>query len=58
LMLETAFGLKTEAQSVINAVEKTLKDGFRTIDIADADTAPEKVLKTDQMTAEVVKRIE
>ena len=34
LMLEISFDLQKEAQSIINAVEKTLQQGYRTKDIA------------------------
>jgi len=34
---------------VIKAVEKTLRDGYRTKDIADASTAHEKILGTEVM---------
>jgi 3-isopropylmalate dehydrogenase len=34
---------------VINAVEKVLKDGYRTRDIADSNTASAMILNTEQM---------
>lgn len=49
LLLDISFGLKEEADTVINAVEKTLKQGYRTKDIADASTAHEKILGTEVM---------
>ncbi len=49
LLLDISFGLKEEADTVIAAVGKTLKQGYRTRDIADADTALEKILGTDVM---------
>ncbi len=49
LMLDISFHLQEEAGVVIRAVEKTLKDGYRTKDIADADTAHEKILGTTVM---------
>src|SRR4051812_975593 len=39
LLLDISFGMKEESESVIKAVEKTLKEGYRTRDIADANTA-------------------
>jgi 3-isopropylmalate dehydrogenase len=57
LLLDISFGLKAEAEAVINAVDAVLKAGFRTRDIADANTAPENILGTDAMGAEVLKRI-
>src|SRR6187551_672221 len=38
LMLDISFGLKAESELVIKAVEQTLKQGWRTADIADAKT--------------------
>jgi 3-isopropylmalate dehydrogenase len=58
LMLDISFGLKQEAETVINAVEQTLKQGFRTADIADASTAKEKILNTSSMGNQVVKQLE
>jgi len=49
LLLDISFGLKDESEAVIKAVEKTLKDGYRTRDIADATTAHEKILGTQVM---------
>lgn len=57
LMLEISFGLKTEAQNVIAAVEKTLKQGFRTSDIADKTTLPEMLCSTDKMGEMVLKNV-
>ncbi len=49
LLLDISFGLKEEADTVIKAVEQTLKEGFRTRDIADASTPHEKILGTEVM---------
>jgi len=49
LLLDISFGLKEEADTVIKAVEQSLKDGYRTRDIADATTPFEKVLGTEVM---------
>ena len=49
LMLDISFGLKDEAMTIIKAVEKTLQEGYRTRDIADANTPHEKILGTDVM---------
>jgi 3-isopropylmalate dehydrogenase len=49
LLLDISFGLKEESDAVIKAVEKTLKEGFRTRDIADASTPHEKILGTEVM---------
>jgi len=57
LMLDISFGMKTEADNIIAAIDKTLKDGFRTGDIADRTTPAEKILGTNAMGAKVVERI-
>ena len=49
LLLDISFGLQEESDAVIKAVEKTLKEGYRTKDIADASTAHEKILGTEVM---------
>jgi 3-isopropylmalate dehydrogenase len=49
LLLDISFGLKEESETVIKAVEQTLKDGYRTRDIADATTPHEKILGTEVM---------
>jgi 3-isopropylmalate dehydrogenase len=49
LLLDISFGLKEEAETVIKAVERTLKEGYRTKDIADATTVHEKILGTEVM---------
>lgn len=55
LLLEYSFGMKKEAESVVEAVEKTLKEGYRTIDIADNNTPKEKILGTEAMGEKVIK---
>ncbi|RYE10147.1 MAG: 3-isopropylmalate dehydrogenase, partial [Sphingobacteriaceae bacterium] len=47
--LEIGFGLKEEAKTVTQAVEKTLKNGYRTSDIAITKDDVTKVLGTEQM---------
>lgn len=49
LLLDISFGLKEEADAVIKAVERVLKEGYRTRDIADANTPHEKILGTQVM---------
>lgn len=58
LMLDISFGLKEEADTVIKAVEETLKQGLRTADIADAKTNKEKILNTQKMGDQVIKQME
>ncbi len=58
LLLQISFGLTEESDCVIAAVEETLKQGFRTRDIADAATAPEKILSTARMGSHVVQQLE
>ena len=54
LMLEISFGLKEEAKRVTDAVDKTLKAGYRTGDIADSKTDKSKILGTTAMGQKVV----
>lgn len=49
LMLEISFGLKQEADAVVNAVRKTLAAGYRTADIADSTTVKDKLVNTRAM---------
>lgn len=57
LMLDISFGLKKESDAVINAVEQTLKQGWRTTDIADAKTAKDKILNTQEMGKKIWSQI-
>ncbi|HLO38344.1 MAG TPA: isocitrate/isopropylmalate family dehydrogenase, partial [Lacibacter sp.] len=57
LLLDISFGMKEESDAVISAVDKVLKDGFRSKDIADATTAPDKILGTDAMGEQVLLHI-
>jgi 3-isopropylmalate dehydrogenase len=57
LMLEISFGLKEEAQLIISTIDRVLKDGYRTSDIADDSTSPYKVLGTKDMGKLVLKFI-
>src|SRR3954467_7074433 len=55
LLLDISFGMKAESEAVINAVDKVLKAGFRTRDIADAQTPQDKILGTEAMGEQVLK---
>ncbi len=57
LLLDISFGLKKESEAVINAVDGVLKAGFRTRDIADANTPAASILGTNATGEEVLKRI-
>ena len=57
LLLDISFGLKAEADAIIAAVDKVLKDGFRTLDIANSETPADKILGTDAMGAELLKHL-
>jgi 3-isopropylmalate dehydrogenase len=57
LMLDISFGMKAESEAVIAAVEQTLKNGFRTRDIADSSTAANLILGTDAMGNVVLERL-
>jgi len=54
LMLEIGFGLPEEAKKVTAAIDKTLKAGYRTGDIADANTDKAKILGTTAMGQKVL----
>lgn len=54
LMLDISFGLKNEADAIIEAVDKTLKQGYRTKDIADKNTPENMLCSTDKMGEIVV----
>ncbi len=54
LMLEISFGLKEEAKQITAAINKTLKNGYRTGDIADAKTDRSKILGTKAMGQKVM----
>jgi 3-isopropylmalate dehydrogenase len=58
LMLDISFGLKKESDAVITAVEQTLKQGWRTTDIADAKTSKDKILNTLEMGKKVAAQLE
>jgi 3-isopropylmalate dehydrogenase len=57
LMLDISFGLKEESETVIKAVEETLKASFRTADISDAKTSKDKILNTQEMGVQVLQKI-
>ena len=57
LMLDISFGLKTEADAIIQAVDKVLKSGYRTRDIADRNTSANMILGTNAMGEEVLKHL-
>ncbi len=57
LLLDISFGLKTESDAIIAAVDAVLKAGFRCRDIASAKTPTEKILGTVAMGEEILKRI-
>ncbi|MGE0587321.1 MAG: 3-isopropylmalate dehydrogenase [Cyclobacteriaceae bacterium] len=57
LMLDISFALKEESQAIINAVSQTLKEGYRTIDIADSKIEKFKILNTSAMGDMVAQRI-
>ena len=58
LLLDISFGLKKESEAVIRAVQQTLKNGYRTTDIADSKTEKSKILNTQQMGAKVCEQLE
>ncbi len=58
LLLDISFGMTEEANTVIKAVENTLKAGYRTVDIADSTTPAENILNTSAMGQQVVVQLE
>jgi len=54
LLLDISFGLKTESEHIIAAVDTVLKKGLRTRDIADANTPANNILGTDAIGAEIL----
>lgn len=57
LLLEISFSLTKESNAIIKAVEHTLKQGYRTVDIADKTTSKEKILNTEAMGKMVAENI-
>jgi 3-isopropylmalate dehydrogenase len=57
LLLDISFKMKEESEAIIAAVDKVLKAGWRTRDIADPQTKPEKILGTEAMGKEVLNRL-
>ncbi len=57
LLLDISFGLKKESEAVIAAVERTLKEGWRTADIADASTPKSKILSTRDIGARITEHV-
>ena len=57
LLLDISFNMKTESEAVIAAVDAVLKAGWRTRDIADAQTSPDKILGTEAMGTAVLKEL-
>jgi 3-isopropylmalate dehydrogenase len=57
LLLDISFGMKTESETVIKAVEETLKAGYRTKDIATIGTDPSHLLNTGTMGSKVIDMI-
>jgi 3-isopropylmalate dehydrogenase len=56
-LLDIPFGLKEESEAIIAAVDAVLKAGFRTRDIANSETPADKILGTNAMSAELLKRL-
>jgi 3-isopropylmalate dehydrogenase len=54
LLLDISFGFKADAEKVIKAVDKVLKQGYRTMDIADKRIENRFVLGTDAMGEKVI----
>jgi len=57
LMLDISFGLTTESNAVISAVDAVLKAGYRTRDIANASTLANNIVGTNQMGQLVIEHL-
>jgi 3-isopropylmalate dehydrogenase len=57
LLLDISFGMKEESELIVNAVDKFLKAGFRTRDIAVSQTPADKILGTEATGEAVLKFI-
>ncbi len=57
MMLQISFQLVEESETVVDAVRKTLSQGFRTTDIAQASTSAEKILATRAMGDAVLRQL-
>ena len=53
-ILDIAFGLRQEAEAVRDAITETLRNGWRTPDIANANTPIERVLGTQEIGQKVI----
>jgi len=57
LMLDNAFDMREESEAVIMAVDRVLKNGYRTADIAEKARPKEKILGTDAIGQKVLDQI-
>lgn len=57
LMFEHAFKLKNEADAIVETVANTLKQGWRTIDIADKQTPKNCILGTVEMGNKIIENL-
>ncbi len=57
LLFQIGLGLQEEASAVVGAVKKTLAKGYRTRDIKDANTEPNKILGTREMGEVIIENI-
>lgn len=57
MMLKISFNLEKEAKSVESAIEKVIKQGYRTKDIADNNTPSEKILGTKEMGEKIISHL-
>ncbi|WP_299463184.1 3-isopropylmalate dehydrogenase [uncultured Microscilla sp.] len=53
LMLDLSLGMPNEARQVEQAIADVLRQGYRTVDIAEEGLTPEKQLNTEQMSEKV-----
>ena len=56
-MLNIGFGLKNESALIMDSVKEVLKEGFRTIDIADSTSNPDRILGTNEMGEKIIEQL-
>jgi 3-isopropylmalate dehydrogenase len=57
LLLDISFGMKAESEAIIQAVDQLLKEGYRSRDIANAQTPADKILNTEAIGEQVLSYI-
>lgn len=58
MMLEHSFGMKEESEIVLDTIDKVLKAGYRTADIASSQTPINMILGTQQIGEKILETLE